>query len=156
MSKLYFINYDKLLFSTYTNKTVVISTPDLTKMVSLKKVLDTHKHQHKQWLNKCIQFYDVENANIMKLGTYPSNKMAENDFQTGICHLDVDNPEDLELVNGIHYLSNCDIMVMYNFDLKDNGEDSILSIQGVLVENVNQDVEYDYTSYFDMLYNDLI
>ena len=61
--------------------------------------------------------------------------------------------DDLELVNGIYYLSNCDIMVMYNFDFTDNGEESILSIQGVLIENVNNpDLQYDYALYFDMLY----
>ena len=90
-SKLFFINHNKLLFSTYTNKNVVIGTPHFTKMETLKGIIDTHKKHYNKWLNKCVKFYDFESSKVIKLGAN-SGKLMRDDILTEICHLDMNDP----------------------------------------------------------------
>lgn len=154
MSKLYFINHGKLLFSTYTDKTVIIGTPNYYKLESLKNVMDHHKSTYHKWLNRYVNLYDFNNHKVLKLSAQKKSKV-DDDIVTSISHLDAEDPEDLHLINGIHHLCNCDILVMYDFDFAEKGEDSILSIQGILVKTFeNHSMKYDHAQYLDMLYDE--
>lgn len=147
MSKLYFINHDKMLFSTYTDKTVIIATPNYYKLESLKNVIDHHKSTYHNWLNRYVKLYDFPNHKVLKLSAQKKSKVKD-DNVTSISHLDA-------VINGIHHLCNCDIFVMYDFDFAEKGEDSILSIQGILVKTFeNHTMKYDHAQYLDMLYDE--
>lgn len=151
MSKLYFITQEKSMFSTYTDKTLVIGTPYKHKLHKLKNIIDSYKKTNDKWLNRCVQFYELEKSNVIKLSFYSNDAHCKND-STYISQLDSKNDEDLDVINQIYQFANCDIFVMYNFDLQSKEQQYILSLQGIRLKSIHEE-KYDFKKFFDKVYD---
>ena len=155
MSKLYFLNQNQRFFSTYTDKGLVISTPDKKKMHTLKDIIDTYQQQNKAWVNKCTRFYDMDTSKIVKLGSQETRVNFVNDsYETEVYPLDASLEDDLYIIKRIHQRCNCDLFVMYNLQYTPTDKESVLTLQGVHVTNMDDlPIEgFDFIEYFDTLY----
>jgi hypothetical protein len=147
MSKLYFINHNKTFFSTYVDKTIIIASPYKNKIESVKRIIDDYKSTHNSLLNNCLHMYDIEGSKVIKLKAFSSNSYVEQNnimqISTEICQLDLEDSMDLDKINNILQLSNCDIFVMYNYQFYKNMKKSKLcdkhmdlTLQGIHVKNI--------------------
>jgi hypothetical protein len=146
-----------MFFSTYTDKGVIISTPDQTKINTLKNIINSYHRENNKWVNKCTRFYDLDSSKIMKLSENKKGRMEDSDiyFPIEVSKIDVSDSKNLYGINRMHQLCNCDLFIMYNFEYTPRNTESILTLQGIHVTEL-QDYpidENDFVEYFNILYN---
>lgn len=154
---LYFLSHNHMFFSTYTDKGVIISTPDQTKINTLKNIINSYHKDNNKWVNKCTRFYDLDSSKIMKLSENKRERTEDSDvyFPIEVSKIDVSDTKNLYGINRMHQLCNCDLFIMYNFQYTPRSKDSILTLQGIHVTEL-QDYpidENDFVEYFNILYN---
>lgn len=134
MSSLYFINIDNHFLSTYNRKNIIISSMDKMKIHSLKSSILRYKHENDCILNKYMQMYKVDESFFLKMTTNKTrDKLTFDDIE--IKQIDLTNQFDVIYLHDIYMISNSDLFVMYDFDIKICDSCDILSLNGLYVNN---------------------
>lgn len=152
MSNIYFIRYKNTLYSTYTDKGLVIGCVDDHKLHRLKNVLFYFKKNNNKWINVCEKFEDVNHKKALTMSPFGKqmNDRKEN-LNLELLALDMDDDRDVEYLYLLNNACNCDLFIMHDFDYNDYH--SLLSMQGIHIKSEQYESnEGDFSSYLDVLY----
>lgn len=151
---LYFINNQSAMFATFTDRPLVIGSPDKQKIASLKKTIDAQKRVQNRWLNKCLRFYHENDLAILKMSSHPTNKDTERGvLPTYISRVDVDESEGIRVINALYNFCESEVFMMYDFEQITDGEEYLLTLTGVHItrEDLIHDEDNDLPGYLEDL-----
>lgn len=150
MSKLYFItNNHELFYSIYTNKAIIVASPDKTKMQNFSNVLKRNKQIRKKWINKCtLQYQRLDDKMYFELEENTLSTTDDNNIK--LSYIDMDDLNSARFFNFAYQMSNIELFIMFDyiFDIRD----ICLTLQGVIIDKPENDDVFDMYSYLDALY----
>lgn len=152
---LYFINHKSAMFATFSDKPLVIGSPDEYKIFELKKIVDRQKRVNNKWLNKCLRYYEHDKMDHLKISSHPQNKETDAGVHpTYISKIDLDEPKGIEFIDELYQLCDAELFMMYDFEHVTDGDEYLLTLTGVHIaqDEVIENEDKDIPSYLENMF----
>lgn len=154
MNRLFVLNNNNLLFSTYAkNKSIIFTSYDSPKILKLQKILNDHHNQTKTWIQNIdnVYLFAEDHIQIDLISTIYCN-LYEPVENINVTFFDTQCQTDLNFLHQFNELMNISVYVIKDFEYIDHVDNPLLSLQGFFIEYKSENIELNHNEYLDAMF----